>query len=141
MTSLKLALALLGAAGLVGIGVGYFLRYIISLGKRGSVELQIRQMMLDAEEKAKRVVEEAEKRAETKSREISGEFKENERELKQVEERLIRKEDLLDKRQANLDQEQETLGKKADDLVRAREEADRIVAEQNVRLERIAGLS
>jgi len=141
MTSLKLALALLGAAGLIGIVVGYFLRYLVSLGKKGSMELQVRQMMLDAEEKAKRVIEEAERRAETKSREISGELKERERELKVVEDRLVRKEELLDNRQANVDQEQESLNRKTEEIARTREEADRIVAEQQVQLEKVAGLS
>ena len=48
MLSLKLVLALLAVASIVGIGIGYYLRLIISLGKRGSMELQIRKMMLDA---------------------------------------------------------------------------------------------
>ena len=43
--SIKLILALLGLAGLTGVAVGYFLRLIISLGKKGSMELEIRQMM------------------------------------------------------------------------------------------------
>jgi ribonuclease Y len=141
MTSLKLALALLGAAGLVGIAIGYFLRYIISLGKKGSMELQIRQMMLDAEEKAKRITEDAEKRAAEKGREVSGELKERERELKQTEERLVRKEEMLDKRQMNLDQDQDALGKKTEDLQKVREEAEKLIVEQQSRLEKVAGLS
>ena len=47
-------LILLGLAAVAGIGIGYYLRLIISLGKRGSMELQIRKMMLDAEEKVRR---------------------------------------------------------------------------------------
>ena len=53
MTSLKLALALLGLAGVVGIAIGYYLRVLISMGKRGSMELEIRQKMLETEERAK----------------------------------------------------------------------------------------
>src|SRR5882762_5531271 len=101
--SLKIVFSLLAVAGLVGIGIGYFLRLIISLGKKGSMELEIRQMKLNAELKAKTIIEEAEKRGEEKAARLTGEFKGRERDLKQVEERLIRKEELLDKRQTNLD--------------------------------------
>ena len=53
--SLKIILVLLILAGLIGTAFGYFLRWIISLGKRGSMELEIKQMMLEAKEEAKRI--------------------------------------------------------------------------------------
>src|SRR3989338_11103988 len=141
MTSLKLALALLGLAGVVGIGIGYYLRVLISMGKRGSMEHEIRQMKLDAEEKAKRITEEAQVRAEEKVQQLSIEYKERERDLKQTEERLVRKEELLDKRQTNLDSEQETIAKKNEDLQSAREEAQKVIAAQQEKLEKVAGLT
>jgi len=141
MTSLKLALALLGLAGVLGIAIGYYLRYLISLGKRGSMELEIRQMMLDAEEKAKKIVQEGEQKGREKADAISAELKERERELKQTEERLVRKEDLLDKRQVNLDTEQEDLNKRSDELATAKAEAQKAIEAQQVELEKIAGLS
>ena len=52
--SIKLVLLLAGAAGLIGIGFGYFLRFIISLGKRGSVELEIKRMTLAAREQGRK---------------------------------------------------------------------------------------
>src|SRR3990167_2823981 len=61
--SLKMVFLLAGAAGLVGIGVGYFLRWIISLGKKGSVELEIKQLVLDAREEAKKITDEAKTKA------------------------------------------------------------------------------
>jgi len=39
---------------LVGIGVGYYLRLVISLGKKGSMELEIKQIMLAAKEDAQK---------------------------------------------------------------------------------------
>src|SRR3989344_9701852 len=106
--SLKIVFILLALAGLFGVAFGYFLRWIISLGKRGSMELEIRQMRMDAEEEAKHIIEEAEQKAKQKEAEFSVEHKERERELKATEERLVRKEELLDKRQLNLDTEAET---------------------------------
>ena len=58
----KIALLFAGASGLLGIAFGYFLRFIISLGKRGSMELEIKQMTLTAKEEAQKIIEEADKR-------------------------------------------------------------------------------
>lgn len=139
--SLKLILLLLAIAAGAGVGFGYFLRLIISLGKRGSMELEIRKMRLDAEEKAKQITEEAEVRAKEKEEQQTNEYKERERDLKSTEERLVRKEELLDKRQSNLDSEQESLTKKSEDLQRAREKAEEMQRSQQEKLEKIANLS
>lgn len=139
--TLKIALLLIALAGAVGIGFGYFLRWIISLGKRGSMELLVRKMTLDAEVKAKRITEEAEKRAAERAVEQSSEFKERERELKQTEERLVRKEELLDKRQTNQDAEQESLAKKADEIQKTKETAEELVRAQQEKLEKTASLT
>src|SRR3989338_6054571 len=141
MTSLKLALALLGVGGVIGIAIGYSLRVLISMGKRGSMELEIRQMQLDAEERAKKIIEDAEKKGRERADTIAGELTERTRELKTTEERLVRKEELLDKRQTNLDSEQETISKKNEDLQSAREEAQKIIAAQQETLEKVAGLT
>lgn len=139
--SLKIILVLLAAAGLSGIVVGYFLRMLILLGQRGSMELQIRKMMLDAEERAKRVVAEAENRAKEKEAQIREEQKERGQELKQTEERLVRKEEMLDKRQLNLDSEQETLAKKNEELSAAKGRVEELTRAQQEKLEKVAGLS
>ena len=54
--SLQIVILLAGGAGLLGIALGYFLRLIISLGKRGSMELEIKGMMLQAKEEAKKII-------------------------------------------------------------------------------------
>ena len=138
---LKIALLLVALAGAVGIGLGYYLRFIISLGKRGSMELLVRQMTLDAEVKAKKITEEAEKRATEKAQQQTSEFKERERELKQTEERLVRKEELVDKRQANNDAEQESLAKKTEDVQGMKGKVEEIIRAQQETLEKTAGLS
>lgn len=139
--SIQLILLLLAGAGLTGVALGYFLRVIISLGKRGSMELQIRKMTLDAEERAKKIVEDAEKKGKEKENQIAGELKERGNELKQLEERLVRKEEHLDKRQTNLDEEQASIEKKQESVQTEKEKiADLIKAEQE-KLEKLADLS
>ncbi len=139
--SIQVILLLLALTGAAGIGVGYFLRLIISLGKRGSMELEIRKMRLDAEEKAKRIIEDAEARAKEKEERIGAELKERWSELKATEERLVRKEEMLDKRQSMLDIEQETLGKKSEELSSAKEKVEELTRAQQEKLETIAHLS
>ncbi len=139
--SLQTILILLAVAGVFGVGFGYFLRWIISLGKRGSMELEIRQMQMDAAEKAKRIVEEAEQKAKEKGEKAESEHKELERELKTREERLVRKEELLDKRQVNLDSEQENLSKKQDEVQVLRQKGEELIKAQQEKLEKVAGLS
>lgn len=139
--SIKLILALLAVSGLSGIAFGYFLRWIISLGKRGSMELEIKQMMLDAQEKAKKITEEAEHKGREKEEQLVAEYKERERDLKQTEERLVRKEELLDKRQTNLETEQESLNNKIEEAQKTREKSEELVRAQQEKLENIAKLS
>ena len=80
--SLKMVLLLSGLGTLAGVALGYYLRLIISLGKKGSMELEIKQLMLEAREDAKRVVTEAERRAETSLKEARVEVKEHEEKMK-----------------------------------------------------------
>src|SRR3989344_314680 len=141
MTSLKLALALLGLAGVVGIAIGYYLRVLISMGKRGSMELEIRQKMLETEERAKKIIEEAEIRGRERAETIAREQNERTRELKTTEERLVRKEELLDKRQTNLDSEQETISKKNEEIQKTKEDVEKTIRAEREKLEKIAHLS
>jgi len=139
--SLKLLLVLLVIAGLVGIAFGYFLRWIISLGKRGSMELEIKQMRLEAQEESKRIIADAEKRAEERATELTSDLKEKERDLKKTEDRLIRKEELLDKRQTDLDAEQEVMRKKITEVQELRGRVDEIIKQEQTKLEQVAKLS
>src|SRR5574344_3067737 len=90
---------------LIGAGVGYYLRLIISMGKKGSMELEIKQIMLAAKEDAQKIIDEAKKKAESHLDEVNKETKKKEEEWKQTENRLIKKEELLDNRQVEIDKE------------------------------------
>lgn len=139
--SLKLVFILLALAGLSGAAFGYFLRWIISLGKRGSMELEIKKMLLGAKEQAQKIVEEADKKATQTLEELKKEEKEKEVQYKKTEERLIKKEELLDKRQLDIEREVETLKKKAEEIKEIREKTEQKKDEATQELERVAGLS
>jgi ribonuclease Y len=139
--SLKLAVLLAGLASLVGVAFGYFLRWIISLGQRGSVELRIKQMELHAREEAKKITEEAEAKVEESLREARQEAKEREEKLKKTEDRLIKKEEFLDKRQLDIDREIEQIKEKASEIRLIKERADELEKKRLEELQRVAALS
>jgi ribonucrease Y len=139
--SLKIVLLLATVAGLIGIALGYFLRMIISLGKRGSMELEIKGMMLQAREEAKKIVLDAENEAVETLKEIKKESKEKEEAAKITEARLIKKEDALDQRQVDINNEVEALKRKVVEIKEIRERSEKIEADKLVELQKIANLS
>ena len=52
--SLTIIVASIVALG-IGLGVGYYLRLIIALGKKRSIEIDIKQLMLGAKEEAQKL--------------------------------------------------------------------------------------
>ncbi|MBI3019952.1 MAG: ribonuclease Y [Parcubacteria group bacterium] len=137
----KLFILVAGTAGAVGIACGYFLRWLISLGKKGSVELRIKQMELEAEESAKRVINNAEKTAAKIADDVKRMEREKEQTWKRADERFINKEDMLDKRQTALEQEFEGLRKKAEEVRAIKERTLALDGEKRKEIERVAGMS
>ena len=86
--SIKIVLILLAFSGLAGIALGYVLRMLIALAQRGSLEMEVKQKMLEAKERAARVVEEAEVRAEDVEKEKLRPLGERETRIKEREDRL-----------------------------------------------------
>lgn len=129
--------ALVGAA----LAFGYFLRYIVTVGKKGSVELEVKRMILGAKEEAQKILEEAEKKADAANEELKKEEKEKKQQFKKTEDRLIKKEEFLDKRQSDIDHEVETVKKKIEEIKTIREQTEQKHQEVTGELERVSGLS
>jgi len=129
------------AAGFLGIGVGWFLRFIVALGKRGSMELEIKEMMLEAREKAEKIINKGESQSEKILKETKEENKKEEERLQKTEDRLVSKESLLDKRQEDLDNEESELkenGKKVDSL---KKNLSNLIEEKTKSLANVSSLS
>ncbi|MDO8729252.1 MAG: ribonuclease Y [bacterium] len=139
--SLKLALLLALLATSAGIGFGYLLRLLISLGKKGSIELDIKQMEISSKEEARRIILEAEARGEEIIKKTQSEFKEREARVKKTEDRLVNKEDFLDKRTLDLSKETEEIKKKVAETVSLQEKAKMLIGERQIELSKMAGLS
>lgn len=139
--SLKIIFLLLALSASAGIAFGYFLRWLISRGQRGSIELDIKQMMLEAKEEATRITTEADTKAEEALKTARLENKEREDKITEKEERLEKKEDFLDKRQGDLDREAEGLKSRLDEVRSVKEKADNLLAEREMAFERVSGMT
>ena len=139
---MNLTVIIIGVLALVvGAGVGYYLRLIISLGQKGSMELEIKQIMLGAKEDAQKVIDEAKKKAEKHLDESIKETKKKEEEWKQTEHRLIKKEELLDNRQGDIEKEVEKIKVKVEEVKKIKERVDNMEVEKDKELEKVAHLS
>jgi ribonuclease Y len=139
--SLKLVALYISIAGVVGVAVGYYLRLIISLGKKGSMELEIKEMLLAAKEEAKKITADAENKATKIHDDARLEIKEKEEKIRQAEERLVKREDIIDKRQLDLDKEVELIKQRVAEIKSIKEKVDKLEDDRKAELEKIAKLS
>jgi len=139
--SLQIVMLFTGLTLAIGLGLGYYLRLIISLSRKGSVELRIKEMELRAQEREKAIIDEAEKKAEDILREARAEIKTKEGENKKTEDRLIKKEELLDHRQTDIDREVEEIKKRIEEIKAIREHAEKIEAQKVEEMQKIAKLT
>ena len=127
----------------LGILCGNLIRKRVGEAKIGSAEL-----------KAKELVEEGEKQAETAKKEallsakeeimrqkneMEQEIKERRAEVSRTETRIAKKEENLDKKSEQLDKKSEQLDRKLKECDTAREQIDETLAEQKRTLERVSG--
>jgi len=138
---LLIVLLIASAAGLLGIAVGWFLRFIVALGKKGSMELQIKEMLLEAREDAEKITSEADKIAQQNLKETKQEIKKEEDKIQKTEDRLVAKESLLDKRQTDIDIESDELKKYREEIEILEETLEEKIKNKTFELEKITDLS
>ena len=132
---------LLAITSALGIVLGYFVRYALAIGKKGSLEIEIKKMVLEAKEKAQKIIKNAEKKAEELAQEIKEKEKEKDEQFQKTENRLIKKEELLDKRQLDLDKEVDSIKQKIEDIKTTKEQVEERSKDIETELERISQLS
>jgi ribonuclease Y len=139
--SIKLILSLLALSGLAGIALGYVLRLLIALGQRGSLELEIKQQMLEAKERAGKILAEAEAKAEKVEAERERPLKEREEILQNAAVRLGKREEFLDERERNLTEEAEDVRNRENEAANIKREAEKLRDERRLELVRLGRLS
>lgn len=139
--SIKLILSLLALSGLAGIVLGYVLRLLIALGQRGSLEIEVKQKLLEAKERANRIVSEAEERAGKLEREMVEPLREREEKLTNAIDRLAKREEFLDERERNLADEGEDVKNRENEAVNLKKEAEKLIMERRRELVRMGRFS
>jgi ribonuclease Y len=139
--SIKLVLILLAFSGLAGIALGYVLRMLIALSQRGSMEIEVKQKMIEARERAARLLKEAEERAGEVEKERLLPLAEREERMEEREDRLAKREEHVDERERHIAEESESVKARENEVANLKKEADAVIRERRQELSRIAHLS
>lgn len=140
MSTLMTLLAL-GVALAVGLGAGYYVRYLHALSKKRSLEVEIKEKLVAAEKDAITIIEKAEAKAASIEHEAKAERKQLEEKLSEKEKHLLKREELLDSRQIDLDSKREELQGKVVEIKNIKTKLDACKLEADSKLEAVAGLS
>ncbi len=139
--SLKLVFLLLGASALVGAVIGYVFRWLFVLAKKSSIELEVKQLLLNAREDAKKITAAAEDEAKQKINAAENDFKEKEEKIVRAEDRVFKREEQLDRKQEELNREVESVKTKIEEIKSIKERADALLSERANALAAVSGLS
>lgn len=134
-------LAIGGVTLVIGIVVGYYFRYLHALSQKSSLELDLKEKILEAEERAIKILERAEKKAEELEKEKKAEWKAQEEKVTHKETRIEKREELLDQRQIDLDSQVENVRSKIDEVKSIKAKLDERGQELDQKLEQVAKLT
>lgn len=125
----------------LGIGAGYFVRYLQAQSKKNSIELKIKKQEIEADKKALKIIEEAEQKAERIEKEAKAEQKLIEEKIEQKEARLGKKEEILDERQIDIESQKESIREKIEQIKAIKSQLDEKEVEADKKLEEVAQLT
>ena len=132
-------------AAVAGLFVGNLIRKNISEKTIGNAELKAKNLLLDADKKAesikKELVLEAKEEALKIKKETDEDIKLRRLEISKSERRLIQKEETLDRKIENIEKKEEDIAGKERDLVTKGQELQGSIDRQNDELEKISGLT
>lgn len=131
----------ISVALILGLAAGYYLRYIHAISRRSSLELDLKERELQAEQKAIKIIERAEEKAKEIERETKEQCRALEEKIQHKEERLEKKEELLDQRQIDVDSQVENVRVKIDEVKEIKIKLDERKNELDQKLEEVAKLS
>jgi ribonuclease Y len=140
MPSLTTILALATILGL-GIAAGYYLRYLQALSKKSSIEIEIKEKLVEAEKHAIEIIEKAEEKSENIVKEANVERRSKEEKLTTKEEHLLKREDIFDSRQIDLDSQREALQAKIVEIKSFKSQLDGRKGEFDLKLQEVAALT
>ena len=139
--SLKIVFALLALSALGGAVIGFVFRWLLVSARKGSIEVEVKHILLDAREEAKKITEEAQEKAKEVLSTLETTVAEKEEKVTRQEERVFKREEALDKKQGELDSEIQAVKGKIEEVKNIKERAEALVQERANELAKVAGLS
>jgi len=139
--SLKIVFALLALSALGGAIIGFVFRWLLVSARKGSIEVEVKHILLDAREEAKKITEEAQDKAKEVLTAIETTVAEKEEKITRQEERVFKREEALDKKQGELDSEIQAVKGKIEEVKSIKERAETLLQERAGELAKVAGLS
>lgn len=125
----------------LGIAAGYYFRYLQALSKKSSIEIEIKEKLIEAEKRAIEIIEKAENKAENIEQEAKAERKNQEEKLATKEEHLLKREEVFDSRQIDLDSQREALQAKVLEIKSIKTQLDDRKKDIETKLEEVANLT
>ncbi|MFH1978771.1 MAG: ribonuclease Y [Patescibacteria group bacterium] len=121
--------------------IGYFLRHLIVLQRKSSIELRIKQLLIDAKAKAQVALEEASKKSEAMIEQAKKEERSATSQIRKLEERLGRKEELLEKRRLDVEKDTKKIKVQAGEIKKIQEQLKLLDEQKRKELEIVAKMS
>ncbi|MDR1816089.1 MAG: Rnase Y domain-containing protein, partial [Clostridiales Family XIII bacterium] len=134
---------LIPVAAVVGLLFGYIIRKNVGMKTIGNAEQTAKNLILDAEKRAESIkkeqVLEAKDEALKIKRETDEEIKQRRLEISKSERKLIEKEEKIDRKTEEIEKRSENLARKEQTIAQKEAELDEVIGRQNVELEKISG--
>ena len=129
----------------LGLLVGYILRKNIGEKAIGSAEQKARNLILDAEKKSetikKEITLEAKEEAHRMRTDAEKDVRERRAEVQRSERRLIQKEESVDRKLENIEKKEESITRHEQEILEKKKELDGFLEKRIEELERISGLT
>jgi len=127
-------------AALVGIAIGYAVRFAVAKRSRQAAEYKQSEELESAKSRAREVVVEARDQAASILVEAQKEEKERKQELRQLEERLLRREDALQAERSSLETRSRDIEREKGETQKERSEAQAVKDRAMKEIERVSGM-
>ncbi|ADL07967.1 ribonuclease Y [Thermosediminibacter oceani] len=131
--------------GLIAFVIGYFIRKYIAEAKIISAEEAAKKIIKEAEDKAESIKREALVEAKEEILKLKNDFekelKERRNELQRSERRLVQKEEALDRKAEMLEKKEDSIAKKEMEINRLYDNVNELYKKQLSELERISGMT
>lgn len=140
---LWVAILLLSALASLGIGasVGFYLRSTVLGRQRALAELQVKQIVQEAENNRATILLEVKEESIRLKSETDTEIRERKSEVQQQESRIINREETLERKISELDQREETLKSQKAEIEEKESQVNELESRHTAELERISSLT